>query len=379
MVAIEELTTSSEIEDFVQFQFSLFGDNPHWAPPIISDELANFDRENNPVFDHADARFFMAYKDGNPVGRVAAIINWTEVNEQEKSKIRFGWFDTVDDVEVSRALLAKVEKIGNEHDLEYMEGPLGFSNMDKAGMLVDGFDERNTMITWYNLPYYSKHMEKMGFEVEKEWVEFEIQIPPEGPSDKIQRFSKLIKDKYDLQGINFSSKKELLAHADEMFDLINKTYSDLSTYVPIKGDQIAYYKDKYFRYLHPDFITCVGDKDGNLVAFAITMPSFSEALHKAQGSLFPFGWWHLLKARYFNDKASFYLIGVDPKFQNKGVTSIIFKEMNEMFNRRGITTVETNPELVDNDDIQALWNNYENRQHKRRQNISQKYHIKEGR
>lgn len=366
MVAIEELTTPSEMEDFVQFQFSLLGDNSHWAPPIVSDELAGFDKDKNPVFDHADARFFMAYKHGQPVGRIAAIINWTEVEELDKPKVRFGWFDTIDDLEVSRALLAEVEKIGREHNLQYMEGPLGFSNMDKAGMLVEGFDERNTMITWYSLPYYSSHMEQLGFEKEKEWIEFEIDIPAEGPSDKVQRFSKLIMEKYDLQVVNFSSKKEIMSRADEMFDLINKTYSDLSTYVPIKADQIAYYKEQYFRYLHPDFINCVADQEGNLVAFAITMPSFSQALQKAGGSLFPMGWWHLLKARYFNDKASFYLIGIKPKYQNKGLTSIIFKEMNEMFNRRGITTVETNPELEDNEDIQALWNSYENRQHKRR-------------
>jgi GNAT superfamily N-acetyltransferase len=367
MVVIEELTTPSEIKEFVEFQFSLFNGNTHWAPPLVSDELANFDRENNPVFDHAEARFFMAYRDGNPVGRVAAIINWTEVEEQEKSKIRFGWFDVIDDVEVSRALLDRVEEMGQEHGLQYMEGPLGFSNMDKAGMLVEGFEERNTMITWYNLPYYSKHMQELGFDVEKKWVEFEIKIPADGPSDKIQRFSKLIKEKYDLHVVNFGTKKELMGHAEEMFDLINKTYSELSTYVPIKSDQISYYKDKYFRYLHPDFITCVADSNENLVAFAITMPSFSDALQKAQGSLFPFGWWHLLKARYFNDMASFYLIGVDPQYQNKGVTSIIFKEMNDMFNRRGISTVETNPELEDNEDIQALWKSYDNRQHKRRQ------------
>lgn len=366
MVTIKELTTVSQLENFVKFQFSLFRDNPYWVPPIISDELENFDADKNPVFDHADARFFMAYKEGKPAGRIAAIVNWLEVKEQEKPKVRFGWFDVIDDIDVARALLGEVEKMGKEHDLEFMEGPVGFSNMDKAGLLVEGFEELNTMITWYSLPYYSVHLEELGFEKEKEWVEFKIKIPGEGPSEKVKRFADLILEKYDLKVVDFSSKQEILDHADEMFDLINKTYRDLSTFVPVQPDQINYYKEKYFRYLHPDFVNCVADGDDKLVAFAITMPSFAKALQHTGGTLFPFGWLHLLKARYFNHKADFYLIGIEPKYQNKGLTSIIFKEMNEMFNRRGITEVETNPELVENEAIQALWKSYDSRIHKRR-------------
>lgn len=366
MIEIQELTTTSQLQNFVQFQFTLLGDNPNWAPPIISDELKNLNAEVNPVFKNAEARFFMAYKNDKPVGRIAAIINWLEVNNQGKPKIRFGWFDAVDDIEVTKALLEQVEKIGKENGLEFMEGPVGFSTMDKAGMLVKGFDEPNTMITWYSLPYYSKHLEQLGFNKEKEWVEFEIQIPDEGPSEKINKFANLILERYDLKTVNFSSTQEVLGHAEKMFELINKTYSDLSTFVPIQPDHIAYYKDTYFRYLHPDFITCIADENDNLVAFAITMPSFTDALQKANGKLFPFGWIHLLKARYFNRRACFYLIGIMPEYQNKGLTSIIFKEMNEMFNRRGITQVETNPELEDNEAIKALWNSYDNRLHKRR-------------
>lgn len=366
MIEVEELKNTAQLREFVKFQFLNLKDNPYWAPPIISEELENFDPNKNPVRARADARFFMAYKDDKPVGRVAAIVNWQEVNEQEKPKIRFGWFDAIDDVDVTAALLKRVEEWGRELGLEFMEGPLGFSNMDKAGVLVEGFEELNTMITWYSLPHYSDHFEQLGLQKEKEWVEFEIEIPQDGPSDKVERFSELIMKKYDLEVVHFSSKQDILEHADEMFDLINKTYSNLSTFVPIQEEHISYYKDKFFRYLHPDFINCVADSEGNLVAFAITMPSFSKALQKANGRLFPFGWLHLLKARYFHNRAAFYLIGIAPKYQGKGLTSIIFKEMNEMFNRRGITKVETNPELEDNDDIQALWKSYENRLHKRR-------------
>ncbi|PAU93699.1 GTP cyclohydrolase [Aliifodinibius salipaludis] len=365
MITIRELSAHDELYDFVHFPFLLFGDSPYWAPPIISDELQNMNSQKNPVFNHVEARYFIAYRDEQPVGRIAGIINWLEVRELNIPKIRFGYFDCIDDPEVSKALLGKVRQMGKEKELEFMEGPLGFSNMDKAGMLVEGFDEPNTMITWYGLPHYAAHLEQLGYKKEKEWVEYEIQIPDRSPP-KVKRFSKLIRERYNLRNVRFSNTKELLKHTDEMFDLINKTYSDLSTYIPIKPDQITHYKDRYVKYLHPDFINCVADEKGDLIAFAITMPSFSKALRKANGKLFPFGWYHLLKARYFPQKAAFYLIGIKPEYQNKGVTSIIFDEMNEVFNQNGITTVETNPELEDNEAIQALWEKYENRLHKRR-------------
>lgn len=366
MVSVEEATTVAEIEAFVRFQFDLFGDHPYWVPPIVSEELEIFNREENPIFRHADARLFLAYRNGEPVGRIAAIVNWLEVREQQKPKMRFGWFDAVDDPEVSRALLDKVGEIGREHGLEYMEGPTGFSNMDKAGLLVEGYDELNTMITWYSPPYYREHFESLGFEKANEWVEYKIRIPEEGPSERVQKFARLIMERNNLHVINFTSKREILDHAEEMFDLVNKTYSGLDTYVPIQPEQVAYYKEKYFRYLHPDFINCLGDEQGNLVAFAITMPSFARALQKARGKIFPLGWLHLLKARYFPRKADFYLIGVKPEFQSKGLTAIIFKEMNEVFNRHGISEVETNPELEGNKAIQALWKNYDSTLHKRR-------------
>lgn len=366
MITVNEVTTSSGLETFVRFPFTLFDGNPYWVPPLIKEEMEIFDPEKNPIFRHADARLFLAYKNGKPAGRIAAIVNHLEVEQQQKPKMRFGWFDAGDDLEVTRALVDKVSEIASEQDLEYMQGPTGFSNMDKAGLLIKGFEELNTMITWYNPPYYREHFEKLGFEKANEWVEYKIRIPGEGPSEKVSKFANLIMKRNDLHVVRFTSKREILEYTDEMFDLINKTYRGLDTYVPIQPDQIEYYKEKYIRYLHPDFIICVGDEEENLVAFAITMPSFARALQKANGSLWPFGWVHLLKSRYFNNRAAFYLIGIKPELQNKGITAIIFKEMNEVFNRHGITEVETNPELEDNKAVQALWNSYENTLHKRR-------------
>ena len=366
MIVTKKVKTDAELRSFVEFQFSHFKDNPYWVPPIISEELEVFDSEKNPAFKNAEAHLFMAYKGDKPVGRIAAIINWFEVNEQKKAKMRFGWFDAIDDIDVTKALLKEAEKIGRENGLEFLEGPVGFSNMDKAGLLVEGFNEMNTMITWYNYPYYSTHFEQLGFEIANEWVEYKISIPSEGPSEKVRKFSNLIMKRNNLKIIRFKNKKEILHYADEMFDLLNKTYSKLSTFVPVQPEQIEYFKEKYLPYIHLDFINCVADQDDKLVAFAITMPSYTKALQRANGSLFPFGWFHLLWATHYTNKAAFYLIGIKPEFQNKGLTAIIFKEMNDVFNRRGISEVETNPELVENKAVQALWNSYESRQHKRR-------------
>lgn len=365
MIIVNEVLTKSDFKKFVTFPFQLYKNSEYWAPPIINEELASMDRTKNPVFKNADAWYFLAYKDGKIVGRIAAIINWVEVNEQKKKKIRFGWFDTIDDIEVTKALLNKVSAIGRENNLASIEGPVGFSNMDKAGMLIEGFEEINTMITWYNYPYYKEHFEQLGYEKAAEWVEYKLKIADKSP-EKVAKFSKIILKRYNLNLIRFKSSKEIIPYVDEMFDLLNKTYSSLQTYVPIQQYQIDHYKEKYFRYINPEFINCVSDDTGKLVAFAITMPSFSKALQKVNGKLFPFGFIHILRARKKNDVASFYLIGIDPEYQNKGVTAIIFHEMQRVFNKYGIPTVETNPELEENTAIQKLWGNYEHRLHKRR-------------
>ncbi|NAS30119.1 GTP cyclohydrolase [Flavobacteriaceae bacterium R38] len=365
MIIVNEVLNKSDFKKFVKFPFQLYKDSKYWAPPIINEELEAMDKDKNPVFKNAQARFFLAYKDNKIVGRIAAIINWIEVNEQMKKKIRFGWFDVIDDIEVTKALLSKVSEIGKAHQLKSIEGPVGFSNLDKAGMLIEGFEEVNTMITWYNYPYYKDHFEQLGYEKAAEWVEFKINIAPK-PPEKVAKFSKIISERYDLKLIKFKSSKEILPYVDEMFGLLNDTYSSLQTYVPIQQYQIDNYKKKYLRYVHPEFINCIADGNGKLIAFAITMPSFSKALQKVNGKLFPFGFLHILRARKNNDTASFYLIGIDAAYQNKGVTAIIFYEMLKTFNRNGITQVETNPELEENTAIQRLWNSYDHKLHKRR-------------
>ncbi|WP_459209351.1 GNAT family N-acetyltransferase [Aquimarina rhabdastrellae] len=365
MINIKEITSKGDLTKFVKFPFHLYKDSPYYVPPIIKEELESMDPKKNPVFKNAQAAFFLAYRNNEIVGRIAAIINWIEVNDQQKPKVRFGWFDVIDDIEVTKALLDRVAQYGKDHGLSFMEGPVGFSNMDKAGLLIKGFEELNTMITWYNHSYYQKHMEALGMQDAATWVEYRIKTP-DTIKDKVLKFSKIIQDRYELKLLKFKKNSEILPYVDDMFDLLNKTYSVLQTFVPIQQYQIEMYKNKYIQYINPDYITCVADKSGKLIAFAIVMPSFSKALKKMNGKMFPLGFLHLLKAQRKNDTAAFYLIGVDPQYQNKGITALIFKEMNETFLRNGIKTVETNPELEENKAIQALWNGYEHEMHKMR-------------
>ena len=366
MIEVREAKSPKALKQFVTFPFTLYKDSPYWVPPIIKEELESMDPSKNPVFNNAEATYFLAYKNNEVVGRIAAIINWVEVKEQQKPKVRFGWFDVIDDIEVTKALLEKVVAIGRSKSLTSVEGPVGFSNLDKAGLLTFGFEELNTMVTWYNHPYYAEHFKTLGYDKAAEWVEYKIQIPNDSP-EKVKKFSNIVLQRYGLKVLKFKSSKEIIPYVDDMFALLNNTYSTLQTFVPIQQYQIDHYKTKYIRYIHPDFINGVQDQDGNLIAFAITMPSFSKALKKMNGKMFPFGFRHLLKARKKNDTASFYLIGIHPDYQSKGVTAIIFKEMIATFHKHGITKVETNPELEENKAIQALWKNYDHQLHKRRQ------------
>jgi hypothetical protein len=372
-IVIKEAKTQEELHAFVKFPFTLYKDNPYWVPPLIKDEIETIDPNLNPVYQNSDARFFLAYKEEKVVGRIAAIVNWIEVNEIKKSKVRFGWFDTIDNIEVTKLLIDKVIKFGKEHKLKNIEGPLGFSNLDKAGLLIEGFKERNTLITLYNHPYYVEHLKKLDFNEAARWVEYEIKIDDfESSPEKVKRFSKLIMERYNLTLLNFKNRSEILPYVDQMFDLLDKTYNSLQTYIPIQDYQIENYKKRFLKFVNPDFIKCIIDNEGKLICFSITMPSFTKALKNINGKLTFLNSYHILKAMYFNERASFYLIGIRPDYQNKGIPAIIFNEMQKLFNKQKITIVETNPELEENTAIQKLWKNYEHRLHKRRATFNKK-------
>lgn len=366
-ITIKKVTSHEDYLAFVKFPFILYKNNPFWVPPIINEEVETIDHKINPVYQNSSARFFLAYKKEKIVGRIAAIVNWIEIEEIKKNKVRFGWYDVIDDIAVSKLLLEQVVCFGKEHKLDHIEGPVGFSNLDKAGLLIKGFDEPSTMITIYNYPYYATHLKELGFSLLAQWVEYEIKITNfEDSPEKVKRFSSVIMERFNLKVLDFKNKKEIIPYIDQMFNLLDETYNKLQTFVPIQNYQIEHYKKRYFKYVHKDFVKCVVDKNNRLIAFTITMPSFTRALQKINGKLTFFNIYNLLKAIWFNNRASFYLIGVHPDYQNKGITAIIFNEIQKTFNKHNITIVETNPELKENTAIQKLWKNYENRQHKRR-------------
>jgi len=365
MITVREADTKSLIKEYVKFPFTLYKDNPYWIPPIIAEEAESFDREENPIFKHAEAKFYLAYKDGKIAGRIAAIINWDEVNGQGKKKVRFGWFDMIDDIEVTKALLEKVYELGRQNNLEYVEGPMGFSNLDKVGILTEGFDQIGTMITWYNYSYYVTHLEKLGYVKEKEYIESIFPFSNVSPDTYIKAVD-LIKRRYGLKAINFTHTKDVMPRVDEMFDLFNFTYAGLSSFVAISDIQKEYFKKKYINLINPEYIKFIEDKDGKLTAFSIVMPSFSKAMQKANGRLFPFGFLHLLKAKKKSKDVIFYLIGIHPEYQNKGVTAIVFDEYFKTFKKRGVETCIRTPELEENHAIHNLWKNFDPIIHKRR-------------
>jgi len=371
-VSILEVKTPNELKQFVKFPMELYKNNPYYVPSLIKDEIKVWDPKENPALNYAEAKQFLAKKDNKVVGRIAVIINHKEEKELGIKKVRFGWIDFIDDREVSKTLIQKAVDYAKEHQINHIEGPMGFTNLDKAGMLTFGFEKIATMIGIYNHEYYPQHLESLGLVKEKEWVEFEMNFPKILPP-KVEKFSKLIAEKYHLRVLHFKSKQEILPYIKPMFKLLDETYKHLSTYTPISEEQIKTYRDKFFPLIAKNYVICVVDEHDELVSFAVTMPSYSKALQKAKGKLWPFGWWHFLQAEKKNDRANFYLIGIHPEYQRRGVTAIIFKEIFVRFNNMGIDFAETNPELEENKSVQVLWQDYNPVNHKRRRTYSLKF------
>lgn len=357
MITLLEANTPQLMKAFVKFPFELYKNNPYWVPPLIQDELDTFDRSKNPVFANAEAYYYLAQKEGKIVGRIAAIINWEEVINQGKRKVRFGWWDVIDDIAVTEALLEKVYELGRLNTMDHVEGPMGFSNLDKVGVVTEGFDRIASMITWYNYPYYKEHLEQLGYCKEKEYLESvfsfaNIDIAP------YARAATYIKERYGFYCKNFTTTDAILPYIDEMFDLFNKSYARLASFVAINEVQKSFIKEKYIGLVKPEYVKFIFDKNGKMVCFGIVMPSFSEALQKAKGKLFPFGFLHFLKAKKRHNEVLFYLIGIDPDQQNKGVTAIVFEEFHKSFSKHGVQSCIRTPELEENMAIQNIWKNF---------------------
>ncbi len=374
MVEIKRIEpTKSNLKKFTQFQIDLYDDNPYFVPPLISDDVATLLPEANPAFDFCEAEYFMAFKDGKPVGRIAAIIN-RQVNEKSGTKnARFGFIDFIDDPEISGKLLEAAENWARKKGMKKIIGPLGFTDLDHEGMLIGGFDELSTMATIYNYPYYSEHLENLGYKKESDWLEFLMKVPDAIP-EKYNRIAEIVKKKYGLKVLKYTNRKRIKAeYGHAIFHLINDAYKDLYQYSTLTERQIDHYIDVYLNLLNLDLVTLIADGNGKLVGIGISMPSMSRALQRSRGKMFPIGWYHLLKGlKGKNDRVDLLLVAVHPDYQNKGVNALLFQDLIPYYIKNGYKYAESNPEMETNSKVQSQWEYFSTRQHRRRRSYAKK-------
>ena len=364
---------SSELKRFVKFGISLYKGNTCYVPPLIVDEVATLNQQKNPAFDFCSSAYFMAYRSGCPVGRIAAIIN-RAVNERTGSRTaRFGYVDFIDDAEVSAALFAAAEDWARQQGMTDIVGPLGFTDMDPEGMLVEGFDQIGTMATIYNHPYYPRHVEALGYTKATDWVEFRVTVPDKVP-EKYARIGELIKRKYNLSTPKYTSAKKVVKeYGQEVFKVINEAYDQIYGYSPLTPRQIDQYVAQYIPMLRLELLSLIVDQDKKLVGVGIAMPSMSKALIRSRGRLFPFGWIHLLQAlKGHNDVVDLLLVAVKPEYQSKGVNALLFTDLLPYFIRNGYKYAESNHELEDNQRVQQQWQYFDYVQNKRRRAYTKK-------
>lgn len=368
-IEIKKVQTKQDLKTFIRFNYEMYKNNPYSVPDLYEDMMDTFSPKKNPAFEFCEADYFLAYKDGRLVGRVAAIINNRANETWGKKSVRFGWIDFEDDIEISRALLDTVKQWGRERGMVEIEGPLGFTDMDAEGMLIEGFEELSTMATIYNHPYYPKHMEQLGFEKAVDWVERKIYIPDAVP-EKHLRIAKIVSEKYGLHVRKLRNKTDVMENntARRIFECINDAFAPLFGYSRMTDRQIDKYVKTYIPVLDLRMVSVVEDNDGNIIAAGISMPSMSHALQRAKGRMFPFGWWHLLKALKWgrDEMLDLLLIGVRPDYQGKGVNALIFADLIPVYNQLGFKYAESNVELEDNGKVQNQWQYFDVVQHKRR-------------
>lgn len=365
--------TPRSLRRFVSFGIDLYRGNDCYVPPLISDDVRTLDPRRNPAFDFCEAEYFMAFRDGRPVGRVAAIIN-RQVNEKHgERKVRFGFVDFIDDPEVSRALLDAVARWGADRGMTHIVGPLGFTDLDHEGMLVEGYDELGTMATIYNYPYYSRHLEALGFTKESDWLEFVMDVPDAIP-EKYNRIAEIVKKKSGLRVVKYTSRSAIRRdYGHEIFRLINEAYDGLYGYSHLTDRQIDYYVRMYISLLDLKLVTLVVNEAGTLVAVGISMPSMSRALQKSHGRMFPTGWYHLLRGlKGKNDRVDLLLVAVKPEYQSRGANALLFQDLIPQYIAHGYRYAESNPEMETNEKVQSQWEYFTRRQHRRRRAYSKK-------
>ncbi|MDR0542347.1 MAG: hypothetical protein LBH19_09075 [Dysgonamonadaceae bacterium] len=359
-IEIREVTTSPDLRKFVKFNIELYKNNPYHVPGLIDDELLTLDRQRNPAFEFCESIYFLAYKNGKIVGRIAGIINHRANETWNQQYARFSFIDFIDDEEVSDALFEAVEKWAIAKGMNGIQGPLGFTDLDHEGLLVWGFDRVGTMATAYSFPYYQEHLARLGYEKDQDWHEFLIKVPKEIP-EKHQRIAHIVMEKYGLTIKKFKHTKDIWPYATKIFELWNEAYKPLYGYSELSPKQIEYYIKMYIPMLRLDMITLIVRKeDDAVIGIGITLPNLSKALQKAKGSLLPFGWFYLLKTLYGKGKVvDLYITGVAPEYQSKGVNALLFYDLIPIFNRIGFEYAESNPELENNFKIQSQWDYFE--------------------
>ena len=367
-ILIKTVTTRKELKLFVRFANRLYKGNKYYVPSMPFDDLNTLSPDKNGAFDFCEAEYYLAYKDGELVGRVAAIINHKANEAWNVKQVRFGWIDFIDDMEVSAALLDAVIAYGKAHGMTQIVGPLGFTDFDPEGMLVEGFDRVSTMALIYNHPYYPEHMKKHGYYKETGWVEYRITIPETVP-ERHKHLSDIVVERNNLKLRKLTRRqirKERYGH--KLFKLINETYCVLYGYSLLSEKQIDQYVDMYLSIIDAKMLSFIEDERGDLIAAGITIPSMADALQKCNGEIFPFGWWYLLKNMFIKkpDTLDMLLIGVRPDYQKKGVPTLLFNELIQTFNEMGFRYAETNANLETNQSVQALWAPFEKEQHKKR-------------
>ncbi|MBS1639325.1 MAG: GNAT family N-acetyltransferase [Bacteroidetes bacterium] len=364
-ITIKEVSNKKEMNAFLDLPYRLYKGNPYFVPPLRFDEAHTLDKKKNPAFEHCDAKFWIALKDGRVVGRIAGIINNNYISKWKNKYARFGWIDFEEDEAIAKALLNTAEDWAKQNGMTAIQGPLGFTDLDHEGLLVDGFDQVATLATLYTHPYYKTFIENNGYTKDADWVEYNIKMPKTLP-ENLTKIASIVERRYGLQVVKAKKPKDILPYAKDVFNLINDAYSDLFGVTELTEKQIEYYTKAYFGFMKVDFVSLIVDKNNQLVAFGITMPSLSEALQKSGGSLFPFGFIHILKAMSKPKKADFLMIAIKKDLQGKGINAVLMREIGNAYIKRGIESIETNHELELNTKVQTIWKDFDHVQHKRR-------------
>ena len=366
MVEVREAITAKEKKAFVKFPLELYKSCPQFVPFLLSDELDNFNPKKNPAYDFCEAKMFLTYRDGKVVGRIGAIISHAANEKWGTSRIRFTRVDFIDDYEVSKALFDTVIAWGQSKGLQEIHGPMGFSDLDQEGMLIEGFDEDNNFITIYNYAYYKDHMEKLGFAKDVDWVEYKIKIP-EQVDPRIERLSQFVMKRSKMKMATFKSKREIRPYLKGAMRVINEAFEDLYGTVPITDKLIQKYFSQFMMLINPHYVRMIINENDEPVGVGFMLPSMNECVRKSKGRLLPFGWIRILRAPYKKtDVIDLYLIGVKPKYQKQGHVALMLNDLTKVAIENNGKYAETGPELETNEKIQALWKSYEATQHKRR-------------